>query len=113
LNELGGNATFSELKNQLYIYGSLFSENTVGGSRANPLKCPYYVTTCTSIEDAQKYDLNYLRRYYITDTNGDGTLDGPAGGGNSYFSSLSPYYKYPIVIEYNPLIQTNPPIVFK
>ncbi|MDD3302290.1 MAG: InlB B-repeat-containing protein, partial [Candidatus Gracilibacteria bacterium] len=113
LNELGGNATFSELKNQLYIYGSLFSENTVGGSRANPLKCPYYITTCTSIEEAQKYDLNYLRRYYLKDTNGDGVGDTSAGLLGSYFSSTSPYYEYPVVIEYNRLIQTNPPIVFE
>ncbi|MDD3303230.1 MAG: hypothetical protein PHN31_06765, partial [Candidatus Gracilibacteria bacterium] len=116
LNELGGNATFSDLKNQLYIYGSLFTENTVGGSRANPLKCPYYITTCTSIEDAQKYDLNYLRRYYLKDTDGDGAGDTPAGGGVSstpFITSTSQYYQYPVVIEYNPLIQTNPPIVFK
>nr|MDD3720112.1 hypothetical protein [Candidatus Gracilibacteria bacterium] len=112
-NELGGDTSFGVLKNQLYIYGSIFSENTIGGSRSNPIKCPYYINTCTSIEEAQKYDLDYLRRYYLKDTNGDGIGDTPAGGGVSYFPNTSSNYKYPLVVEYNPLIQVNPPVVFK
>lgn len=123
LNELWGDAEFTSLKNQLYIYWSVFSENTIWWSRSFPIKCPYYVS-CTSIEDAQKYDLNYLRRYYLKDTKtsplctlwSDGKIDNcdtPAWWWTSYFSSSSPNYKYPIVIEYNTLIQTNPPIIFK
>nr|MDD3720113.1 hypothetical protein [Candidatus Gracilibacteria bacterium] len=112
-NELGGDTSFGVLKNQLYIYGSIFSENTIGGSRSNPIKCPYYINTCTSIEEAQKYDLDYLRRYYLKDTNGDGIGDTPAGGGVSYFPNTSSNYKYPFVVEYNPLVQVNPPTPFK
>jgi hypothetical protein len=29
-NELNGNTPNSELANQLYIYGSIFTENTIG-----------------------------------------------------------------------------------
>jgi|GEM_PF-1353669 len=46
-----------------------------------PLKCPYYISSlsCT-IVNAQTYDLNYLRRYFIYDSSGpsgipDGTVD--------------------------------------
>ncbi len=112
-NELWGDTSFTLLKNQLYIYGSVFSENTIGWSRAFPIKCPYYVSNCSSIEEAQKYDLNYLRRYYLKDTNSDWIGDTSAWWWISYFSSESPNYKYPIVIEYNPLIQSQPPVIFK
>lgn len=54
----------SELKNQLYIFGSLISYNTIGGARANPVTCPAVIPSCTQ-DNAQKYDLNYLRRYYL------------------------------------------------
>lgn len=113
LNELWWDTPFSTLKNQLYIYGSVFTENTVWWSRADPLKCPYYVTSCDTIEESQKYDLNYLRRYYLKDTNSDWIWDTPAWWWIPYFSSTSQYYKYPLVIEYNPLVETNPPVVFK
>lgn len=110
--ELWWNAAFSLLKNQLYIFGSVFSENTIGWSRASPLKCPYYITSCTSLDEAQKYDLNYLRRYYLQDTNSDWIWDTPAWWWTSVFWS-GPNFKYPIVIKYNSQIQTNPPIIFK
>ncbi len=115
-NELDWNTSFSVLQNQLYIYGSVFSENTIWWSRSDPLKCPYYVKTTCTMEEAQKYDLNYLRSYYIQDTNNNLIIDSgdfPAWWGSSYFNSTSPNYKYPVVIEYNPLIQTNPSILFR
>jgi hypothetical protein len=114
IKELDWNTNFSVLKNQLYIYGSVFSENTIGWSRADPFKCPYYVTSCPDQETAQKYDLNYLRRYYLKDTDSDWIWDTPAGWSwSSYFASTSVNYKYPIIIQYNPLIQTDPSILFK
>jgi len=58
------------LKNQLYIYGSIVSENTIGGSRMNPVRCPSLlsITNC-DMDTAQRYDLNYLRRYYLYEGN--------------------------------------------
>lgn len=61
-----GVSNISALKNQLYIYGSMVSENTIGGSRMSPFRCPSLLNTgCASIDEAQKYDLNFLRRYYL------------------------------------------------
>lgn len=113
--EYDWNTGFATLRNQLYIYGSVFSENTIWWSRATPLKCPYYVSSCINQDLAQKYDLNYLRRYYLKDTNNDWIWDTPAWSlipPPNYFWPTSPYYKYPVVIEYNPLIQTDTPLIF-
>ncbi len=56
----------NDLKNQLHIFWNIFSENTIGWARANPYKCPYFVnqSVCKK-EEAQKYDLNFLRRYVL------------------------------------------------
>lgn len=106
------NTWFATLRNQLYIYGSVFSENTIWWSRATPLKCPYYVSSCVDQDLAQKYDLNYLRRYYLKDTNNDWIWDTPAWWWASVFPYPLPNSKYPVVIEYNPLIQTDTPLIF-
>ncbi len=102
--ELDGNTQASTLANQLYIYGSLFSENTIWGSRAASVICPYYVpeSTCGSIS-AQKYDLNYLRRYFV---NPDGVASWNA---SSEWSTIG---AYPVVIKYNSKIQSSPPPLF-
>ncbi|MCH2188715.1 hypothetical protein MK079_02725 [Candidatus Gracilibacteria bacterium] len=99
----------SALANQLYIHGSVFSENTVGGSRSSPLVCPYFVPdgTCT-LQESQKYDLNYIRRYYQID-DGSGNMV-PANGG---ISSVGTSKTNPIVIEYNPQVQLTPPPLFE
>lgn len=127
--ELDWGSTFDELKNQLHIYWSVYSENTIGWSRAATLKCPYYVssTDCSNMEEAQKFDLNFLRRFYIDPT------WAPAKWGkviwwwtcigtactwwNTSFSrnitaTTDKYGKYPIVIEYQPLFATTPPPLF-
>jgi len=53
-----------QLLNQLHIYGSVFSLNTIGGAKTS--KCPYIETNC--IEDNMKsYDLSFLRRYTLVD----------------------------------------------
>ncbi len=105
--------SIANFKNQLYIQGSLFSENTIWGSRANPLQCPYYITVACSQEEAQKYDLNYLRRYFRFDSNLDSILDTVA---NSWYSAIwisGNYLDYPVIIEYNSTIQTSPPPLFE
>ncbi|MDD5213071.1 MAG: hypothetical protein PHG82_01480 [Candidatus Gracilibacteria bacterium] len=123
------------LRNQLYIYGSLFSENTIGGS-ISPYKCPYYVGSCTQT-NSLKYDLNYLRTYFTYKETKAGTNVGDniyvtipynngkkAGGvtcdtSGTCSSGISGLIKlnssddgYSVVIKYNPNMQTNPPPLF-
>lgn len=111
-NKLDGDSSATLLENQLYIRGSLFSENTIGGSRSSTPECPYYVdnSTCDQVE-AQSYDLNYLRRYYMFDDNGDGTANASSwvqstANGQSWFEN------FPVIIDYNPQVQQNPPPFF-
>jgi len=85
------------IENQLYIYWTIFSENTIWGSRIEPAICPFYVQIdpvliCDAIR-AERYDLNYLRSWY----------------NNKYNSS---YWDYPIIIKYNPTLQSTPPPLF-
>lgn len=67
--EISWNATQDQLKNQLHIYGSVFSENTIGWASVldeNDLySCPFNITELCTKQLAQKYDLNYLRRYQL------------------------------------------------
>ncbi len=98
--------TYDLLKNQLHIYGSIFSNNIIWGSIDKDLICPYYVskTDCT-LDEAQKYDLYNLRRWY------ENILENswnPEEGYNKNNVILKSGYteedKYPVIIEYNPLI---------
>lgn len=127
-NILWGDTDAEILRNQLYIYGSVFSENTIGWSRKIPVSCPYYISDALCIADAQKYDLNYLRRYFIYDshTSGAGCVlwwdwiiddcDIAAYGWQNYQgefnTSIYPYARNPFVIEYNPMLWINPPPLF-
>lgn len=52
---------------QLFIEGSIISDNTIGGASMTPLKCPYNVTGCNDIV-AKRYDLNFFRFYDGTGT---------------------------------------------
>ncbi len=125
-----GTSNIALLKNQLYIYGSILSENTIGGSRMSPVKCPGLVSTsCVTTEEAQKYDLNYLRRYYLYNGEPFGwALTKVIGNGTcslwvcswfdanliKKFTTLSEdLAKYPVIVEYNPLIRSSPPIGFE
>ncbi len=86
--------TYEYLSKQLYIYWTVFSNNTIGWSvDTSNLKCPFYITTC-NLDTAQKYDMNYLRRWYEV-------------------KRLSSYQNYPVIINYNPLIQLTPPPLFE
>ena len=114
----GGNSSEVELRNQLYIKGSIFSENTIGGSRKTPVACPYFINVTCTQNIAQKYDMNYLRRYFIYDSSGNGTIqptvDLPANGGSrSIWGAVwSGYEEYPVIIDYNTRIQQTPPPFF-
>lgn len=94
--EVDWNIANSVMQNQLYIYGSLFSENTIGWSRLDPSVCPFWTwlegVDCTRTI-AQRYDLNYLRAWVE----------------NKFDAS---YPDYPIVIKYNPALQSGPPPLF-
>jgi len=125
--ELDGTTQPSQLANQLYIYGSVFSENTIWGSSAVIPLCPFYVNqgTC-SVEIAKKYDLNYLRRYILVQPTDAAWLpNGPKepqyNAAESYMWNNSntdtptqkpEYQKYPFIVEYNPKIQQTPPPFF-
>ncbi|MBP9812432.1 hypothetical protein KBC86_03555, partial [Candidatus Gracilibacteria bacterium] len=103
------------------------SENSIGGSRAAPPICPSLIPLggCT-LEIAQTYDLNYLRRYYLVGNNPSiGSI--VIGGGNCgagicgsfdpklrklFTNTSNELAQFPLVIEYNPLIQRTPPIGF-
>jgi hypothetical protein len=107
-NELDSNTPNSTLANQLYIYGTVFSENTIWWSAKSPPDCPYYIE-CSDVSVAQKYDLNFLRSYRMRT---DGTT---ANGWSNYFGvydSSYQYYTFPLVIKYNSQIQILPPPLF-
>lgn len=100
--------------NQLYIKWSLFSNNTIWWARAIEKICPYYVADAScSITEAQKYDLNYIRRYFRYDHDNNIATDKIVAnsGSGSIWISID-YIDYPFVIEYNPLIQITPPPLF-
>lgn len=85
----GGNgANVQELKNQLYWQGSIASRNTIGG--AGIKKVPDGIAceaTDTQIECAQRYDLDYLRRFtaIVDAATGDSAIanDGKFSGGGT------------------------------
>ena len=121
--ELDGSTPASELANQLYIQGSVFSENTIGASTKLTPECPYYVEDSACNPDSSvKYDLNFLRRYILVQpVDGDGNPDGPKipqyGGSESYMNTTSrgpkpDNQKYPVIIEYDSKVQQTPPPFF-
>jgi hypothetical protein len=127
ISELWYNTPASVLRNQLLIYGSIVSENSIWGSRAAPPICPSLIPLwgCT-LEIAQTYDLNYLRRYYLVGNNpsiGSIVIGGwNCGAGicwsfdpklrKLFTNTSNELAQFPLVIEYNPLIQRTPPIGF-
>ncbi len=118
--EYDGDTQADILPNQLYIRGTVLSENTIGG--AVTTTCPYYINNTCNLSLSKKYDLNYLRRYILvqpTDEDGNVTwLKIPQyNGQESYMNTLTrwskpDYRNFPLVIEYNPLIQQTPPPLF-
>ena len=124
-SELDGGTDNSMLANQLYIYGSLFSENTLGGALSDT--CPFYVNTGCTTNIAKKYDLNYLRRYILVQPvdpltgNSIWPKEPQFNASSSYMWDndntntilQKPWYEvYPFIVEYNPIVQSNPPPLF-
>jgi len=104
-------------KNQLYIKWSLFSNNTIGWARWDNKICPYYTKDNCDIKKAQKFDLNYLRRYYRYDSDLDWDIDinddvANWGSSSVWLENSLTYFNYPLVIKYNPFIQITPPPLF-
>ena len=75
---------------------------------------------------AQKYDINYLRRYYLFGGKpfGDGKIIGnetctisscttTSTLPQKFTTTTDPLAQYPVIIEYNPLIRTSPPVGFE
>lgn len=78
--------------------------------------CPYFINTlCSAL--SQKYDLNYLRRYFRYDSDNDTILDSFSGnrayaGGTVRGSRDTEFQDYPVIIEYDARIQQSPPPFF-
>jgi hypothetical protein len=72
-DELGAGVGIDKLQNQLYIYGSVISANSLGGATKSPVYCPSIIGNASCDRDlAQKYDLNFLRRYTLVDAENSG-----------------------------------------
>ncbi len=87
--------------NQLYIFGTLISGNTVGTSAqsANGGACPDFLPKTCSPDEKKRYDLNFLRT-------------GPTSFASA-ISSEPDLNVYPVVIRYNPKLTSDPPPGFK
>ncbi len=82
---------------QLYVFGSIISHNSLGGSTpqgGSTYVCPYIEVNCTR-QTAIRYDFNYFRDYQKN----------PAKRG--YIDSR--FDDWSLVIEYNPLLVRDPP----
>lgn len=97
--------TYELLKNQLYIYGSVFSNNTIWGSVLEPFKCPFYEKNC-NLGKAEKYDLYNLRRWYENIYN-TSWWKKPYEVWNLKPENVWKDLEYTLIIEYNPLIQSS------
>lgn len=121
--EYDGDTLDDDLRNQLYIKWSVFSENTILVG-VNTL-CPYYINVTDCNKDvSKKYNFNYLRRYALTPLlDGDGNpttvLTPKSWWAESYMwdanRSNSPwnFRSYSVIIDYNPMIQISPPLFFE
>ena len=109
-NEIDWSIGLNLLKNQFYLYGTLFSENTIWWTVIQ--KCPYYITDTCDIDTAKKYDLNFLRRYFVYDADADWDKDDVYNSGTGYFTYPDPNFQYPVIIDYNPNVQLNIPPLF-
>lgn len=83
-------------KNQLYIFWSVISRNTIGGGSLTPNPvCPFTEGNCT-YSNSYKYDFNYFRSY---DPHDSGSL----------WSDKTWYNEYSVIIESDPQIQGSSP----
>ena len=99
-----------EKKKQLYIFGTIISNNTIWGAAqvGDPI-CPSGISSCTR-EVATRYDFNHFRSGYGWLTPAERVL--PVNAAIlSAFAQM--YSEYGMIIEYNPAVLTNPPPWFK
>jgi len=82
---------------QLYVKGSIFSNNTIGGAANNIwiVRCPIIEWSC-NYNSAVQYDLNYFRDFQIFDSTHRGYTD-------------TRFDDYSLVIEYDTHLVSNPP----
>lgn len=129
--------TDTNLRNQLHVYGSVLSLNTIGGSRQNPVNSPYIVSNGDTADISQVFDLTFLRRFTlvpesqitgdVTQTNlvpyypqspntaqksGGLTGSGTACGTQLRCISDATYQASPLFIEYNTIWNISPSIFF-
>jgi len=113
-----------EWNNQLYVKGSIFSENTIGWLESTT--CPYFENTSCTSDIAKKYDFNHFRNYILvselsTQWELTGQFTPQFWWAESYLwdndrtntEIQKPWYrKYSFIIEYNPMVQDSPPPLF-
>lgn len=92
--------------NQLYIYGSVISRNTIGWAAQEwtPV-CPYSTNSPCTHESALRYDLNYFRGIDEKELR----KNGEKRSETTRWYPTDEYDTYAVVIEYNPKILQNPP----
>lgn len=121
-SELSWDTLPPQLANQLFIKGSVFTENTLWGGTGPSFTCPYFVAHACDRSTARKYDLNYLRRYRLVESFAD---NGDSNGGKADYSGAESYMwdndrennegtyrKFPLIIQYDSRIQSSPPPLF-
>lgn len=100
----------SEKSKQLYIFGTVISNNTIwGAAQVGDPVCPSWITLCTR-EIAMRYDLNHFRSWYGWLTPAERVLPVNAAVLSTFAQMYSEYW---MIIEYNPSVLTNPPPWFK
>jgi hypothetical protein len=87
-------------QNQLYIRGLLASKNTIGGSQQTPPICPALVVGCNQ-SNVYSYDWDYFRTY--------NPLNNAQSSLPSQRSSVAKIKDAAMIIEYDPVILTDPP----
>lgn len=107
----------ADLWNQLYIFGSIVSRNTIGGATSDTAASPYNLgdgTTSSTLSVAKEYDLNALREFRLCyPLDADGNVD-ESGEPIDCDEGESRSEKYtenhpdaevnnaPLIVEYNP-----------
>lgn len=94
------NSIDSSGDNQLYIHGSIISNNTLGGASKSPVECPYFVATCT-LARAELYDFEYFRDDYL--------LLADQTGHKATSTTPQKYPDTSLIIEYDSRVQQDPP----
>jgi len=123
-----GDTPDTSLVNQLYIQGSIFSENTTWWAIETPYICPFFEQALCTQTLAKKYDLSFLRRYILVsevdeDWNSTGVMypsnwwaESEMWDGDSTNTQTqawkTTYRSYPLIIDYDPDIQITPPPFF-